>query len=109
MKVLFLPEVREYLNEVSHIMYEKDYFGFIESSEKYMDELINDIIATLPNRQKKVAPPYFERYGKKILYSLFRKNKTTQWYVFFSVYDNGKEVVYLVRHVSNNHVIAQFL
>ena len=50
MKVLFLPEVREYLKEVSQIMYGKDYFSFPESSEKYIEDLINDITTTLCNR-----------------------------------------------------------
>lgn len=52
MEVLFIAGSKEYLNEVSHIVYKKDYFGFIESAEKHMDELINNIITTLPNRQK---------------------------------------------------------
>lgn len=30
-------------------------------------------------------------------------------YGFFNVYDVGGETVYLVRYISNNHVIAQHL
>ena len=57
MKVLAIPEVRKYLYDLSLILYEKDYF---ETAEKYVDELFYDINTTLANRQKKIAPPYFE-------------------------------------------------
>lgn len=109
MKVLFLPEVRDYLKEVSLAMYEKDYFGFLEFAEKYIDELIYDIVTTLPFRQKKPAPEYFSKYGENLLYSIFPKNKNTSWYVFFNIFDDNGKTIYLVSYISNNHVIAQFL
>ena len=42
-------------------------------------------------------------------YASFRKNKETQWYVFFNTYRQDGEIIYLIRYISNNHVIAQFL
>jgi hypothetical protein len=68
-------------------LYENGYFGFLESSEKYMEELVNDIITTLPNRQKRIAPPHFKKYGEKFFFSVFKKNRTTQWYAFFNLYE----------------------
>jgi hypothetical protein len=109
MKILVLPEVRQYFNELSQILYEKDYFGYLEASEKYVEDLFEAIKTTLPNRKKCYAPSYFERYGKDMYYSVFRKNKHTLWYVFFNIYEDERELIYLVRHISNNHVIAQFL
>ena len=93
MKVLAIPEVRQYLYELSLILYEKDYFSYFETAEKYVDELFYDINTTLANRQKKIAPPYFEKYGKNLLYAVFKKNKTTQWYVFFNVYEDNSELI----------------
>ncbi|MDR3188191.1 MAG: hypothetical protein LBT94_03280 [Prevotellaceae bacterium] len=109
MKVLVLPEVRQYFSELSPLLYEKGYFGFLEAAEKYVGELFEDIKTTLPTRQKRHAPFYFERYGKDMYYSVFRKSRHTQWYVFFSIYENNGELIYLVRYISNNHIIAQFL
>jgi hypothetical protein len=109
MKVLVLPEVRQYLNELSQILYEKDYFGYLETAERYVEELFEAIKTTLPNRQKHYAPLYFERYGKGMYYSVFRKNKHTQWYVFFNIYEDEGALIYLVRYISNNHVMAQLL
>lgn len=109
MKVLFLPEVRLYFQELQDILFEKEYFGFEESAVQYVRDLIFDIEATLPERVSKIAPPYFNRYGKELRYASFRKNRNTQWYVFFNKYRENGEVIYLVRYISNNHMIAQYL
>ena len=68
-----------------------------------------DIKTNLPLKLKKPAPPYFDRYGKKMLYSTFQKNKATQWYVFFNVYQKDGEITFIIRYISNNHVTAQHL
>ena len=109
MRIIFLPEALDYFNELSTILYEKNYFGFEETALKYVDDLMDDIKITLPKRPKRPAPSYFDRYGKKMFYAIFRKNKATQWYVFFNIYKTKKELIYLVRYISNNHVVAQYL
>lgn len=110
MKVLFLPEVENYLFELTEILYKKEYFGFKEGAVKYVIDLENDIKANLNTKIKRPAPPYFDRYGNKMLYSIFPKNKATEWYAFFSVYKNDQgEIIYLVRYISNNHLVAQYL
>jgi hypothetical protein len=79
-----------------------------ETAIQYAEDLFKDIADTLPTRVKKNAPAYFTQYGKDMFYAVFQKNKHTQWYVFFNIYANSGETVYLVRYISNNHVIAQF-
>lgn len=44
MKVIALPEVREYFSELIHILYKKEYFGFEENAQKYVEELFLDIL-----------------------------------------------------------------
>jgi hypothetical protein len=78
MKVLFLPEVRDYFRELSQLLYEKNYFGFEEAAIRYATDLFNDIADTLPAKVKKNAPAYFDRYGKGMFYAVFKKNKRTQ-------------------------------
>jgi len=109
MNVIFSPEVEEYLFELTEILYEKGYFGFKESAVQYVKDLISDIRANLPTSVKRTAPDYFSKYGSKLLFSMFKKSKTTQWYVFFNLYEDRGELTYLVRYVSNNHIIAQYL
>jgi hypothetical protein len=109
MKVLFLPEVEDYLFELIEVLYRKGYFGFEESAVKYIKSLEGDIRTNLFSKRRRPAPPFFNRYGEKLLYSVFAKSRTTQWYVFFNVYQDNGETVFVVRYISNNHVIAQFL
>ena len=109
MKVIATRKVRQYLSELVYKLYEKEYFGFEDSARKYVKGLVDDIRADLPFKVKKPAPPYFDRYGKDMWYASFRKNKGTQWYVFFTVYRKDDELVYLVRYIANNHTVSQYL
>ncbi len=109
MKVVFLPEVEDYLIDLSELLHKKDYFGFKENAVRYISDLVLEIETSLHKRIKKTAPPYFDRYGKGMQYATFRKNKNTQWFVFFSTYESKNELIYLIRYISNNHVDSHHL
>lgn len=109
MKVVILPEVLDYFEDLMEILYQKEYFGFRVSARKYVTELIEEIEAYLPIVQQKTAPKYFDRYGKNMNYAVFCKNKRTSWYVFFTTYEVENEKIYLVRYIANNHTVAQYL
>ena len=108
-KVIALPIVYEYLENLVTILYENGYFGLRESAHKYVDELFDDITTTLPTKQHRPAPKYFDKYGKGMKYAVFKKNKRTNWYAFFKTYCKNGELLYVVRYIANNHVIAQYL
>lgn len=59
MKVVILPEVIDYLLELSDILYEKRYFGFEETAIKYTDELFEAIKNELPYQTPKIAPDFY--------------------------------------------------
>jgi hypothetical protein len=107
MKVLFLPEIEKYLYELVEILYQKEYFGFRESATKYVRELVIEIIEFLPDKPKKIASDYFSRYGKNMFYTSFKRSRNTQWYVFFTIYE--EEEIYLVRYIGTNHTCSQYL
>ena len=110
MRVIFLPEVHDYLDSLIPILYEKEYFGFEDAAVKYIDELVDDIMINLPVKLKKVAPKHFtDQFGKGLYYAAFRKNKRTQWYAFFIIYQMDGETYYQIRHIENNHTAAQYL
>jgi len=71
--------------------------------------VIFNIEKDLPLCLHKPAPAYFDKYGKNMKFTWFRKNKNTIWYVFFETYWENGETIYLVRYVANNHTIAQYL
>jgi len=109
MKIIAIPEVERFLENLKQILFEKEYFSFEEDAQKYVDDLFLDIKTNLPIKSHKPAPKHFDKYGKGMKYASFRKNKGTTWYAFFNKYlDNGK-TVYLVRYIANNHLIAQYL
>ena len=109
MNISFLPKVLDYLEYLVIILFEKDYFSFLDNSERYVAELVDDIKKNLPIKQYKPAPKYFDKYGKGMKYAVFRKSKHTCWYVFFKTYEKKGETFYLIRYIANNHVIAQYL
>ena len=109
MRVIILPEVLDYLEELVEVLYKKGYFSYENSSLSYVVELYDEIIADLLSKLHKNAPQYFDKYGKGMKYAGFRKNKRTMWYVFFKIYRQNGENVYLIRYISNNHVVAQYL
>ena len=80
-----------------------------EAAIDYSEKLFRDIHANLHRKVKKGAPAYFKRYGTDIFYSSFKRSKHTVWYVFYSVHSIDGETVYLVRHLTNNHIIARYL
>ena len=109
MNVIALPEVQQSLQSLKNILFEQEYFGFEESSQKYVDDMFDDILLTLPIRTHRPAPAYFNKYGKGLYYAVFPKNKQTQWYAFFKIYRENGELYYQVCHIANNHTVAQYL
>jgi hypothetical protein len=107
--VLFMPEVRRYFIDLVQILYNNGYFSFLDTSQKYVKDLFDDIETNLPTKQHKTAPPYFNKYGENMKYAVFKKNKRTAWYAFFDTYEETDEIFYLVRYINNNHMIAQHL
>jgi hypothetical protein len=117
MKVLILPEVEEYLEDLGQVLYEKEYFGFEEEAIEYVEDLVYDIKKNLPILQHKPAPAYFHRFvtnieqAENLEYAVFKKNRRTSWYVFFTTYENEQngDDIFLVRYIGNNYTVAQHL
>ena len=97
------------MEDLAEILYEKGYFSYGETAFNYVLELYDDIVSHLPSHQQKPAPKHFDKLGKGMRYASFRKSKHTTWYVFFNIYSKNKETIFLVRYISNNHVIAHYL
>lgn len=74
-KVVALPEIREYFKELIHILHEKEYFGFEENAIEYVESLFEDIKTTLPQRSKKQAPAYFPGMEKICIIHLSKRIK----------------------------------
>lgn len=108
-KVLFLPEVVDQFLELAEVLHNNGYLSFKEVAIDYAEQLFKDIQMNLHLKVKKDAPSHFERYGPGLFYSSFPKNRHTTWYVFYSIHEVDGEVIFLVRYLGNNHVIAHHL
>ena len=104
-EIVYAKEVEQFLDELLIILFEKGYFGFPDSAKSYVDKLLDYVkrnIGILPGRD---APKYFSRYAKNMKYIIYRANQSTEWYVFYQQYGT----IFLIRHITNNHVAAQYL
>ena len=107
MKVIVLRKVVAYLENLIQVLYDEEYFSYKEVSRNYVKELYAEIEKQLPTKLHKPAPEYFEKYGKGMYYAVFKKSKRTSWYVFFRMYRKGNEIIYQIRYIANNHIVAQ--
>ncbi|MDO5522604.1 MAG: hypothetical protein Q4G48_00995 [Bacteroidia bacterium] len=106
MQIVYREEVELYLSDLIAILYEKEYVGFSESAQIYVQKLRKEIEKALPIAIRKKAPDYFSRYGKDMWYIHVRTNSRTTWYAFFSLLPND---LYIVRHITNNHAAGHLI
>lgn len=105
MKVAYHPQVIDFLEQLTFSLYEKGYFGFYDSACDYVDKMIDFIDSNINVNRPVKAPPYFDRFGKNMLYITYQPNNQTTWYIFFNVNHNR----YLIRYITNNHVSGHLL
>jgi len=103
-EIIFSEKVELYLDELMQLLFEEGYFGFPDSAKLYVDNLISyaeKYIGMLPG---KAAPEYFQHFGQNMKYITYQANKRTSWYIFYQ----ERNHIYLIRHITNNHVAAQY-
>lgn len=96
-EIAFKNEVLLFLDELIISLVEKEYFGFIESAEAYVNHLYDAILKNLPKPNPHKTPEQLIHYGK--YYIKIKANRRTTWYVFFEHSQNR----YLVQFITNNH------
>ena len=93
-KIIVLPEVIYQLNKLVNILYDKEYFGFVDSAFDYADSIYN-FIFEIPNNPHKQASN--NKLG--VFYSSYKANRNTTWYISFDKEDDR----YIVQNITNNH------
>jgi hypothetical protein len=94
-KVKILNSVRLEIDNFITLFYDEEYFGFLESSEDYVNR-IYDFIYTIPSLRSKKTKNI--RYGEN--YCSYKANTNTTWYIVFDIEDEE----YLVRFITYNHL-----
>ncbi len=104
MTIVFSKEVENYLFNLMEVLYNKEYFSYYETSNKYVSKLIKEIKTTIHLKQKHNTPFNLKKHG--LYYKKFSINKGTSWVVFYN-YSKG---TYYINYISNNHAPdAEFL
>ena len=95
MEKIIVSEIVKYkLDELIKILYDEEYFGFKQSAEDYVHDIIEFIYAvpTLPRKNTKK-----NRYGN--FYCTYKHSNNTSWYITFD-FENE---TYLIKNIANNH------
>lgn len=97
-KIEILPEVIDFLNELTELLFYKEYFGFEDSAQFYVQKIYDFFEYDLLNFPHKSTPKKLKKFGSN--YAFYRPNDRTTWYIFFEKSNNR----YLITHLTNNHI-----
>lgn len=96
--VQYLPEIELFLNKLSDVLFEKNYFSYLQYSENYVEELTNFIEQNISNYSHKDTPKKLIKFGTNYLF--YKANNRTTWYIFFEKQDHR----FLITYITNNHI-----
>jgi hypothetical protein len=102
--IKYHKDVLKYLDELSDILIDAEYFSSYDASYQYVEDLVNYVEKNIAIQSYKFAPSHFSKYGSNLLYITYRRNRQTTWYVFFQKFDS----FYFIRYITNNHIVAKY-
>lgn len=80
-KIFYKPEVENYINELILILYNDNYFSYLENAIAYKDKIIDFIEVNISSFPSKPTP--LELYNLGSNYIFYKSNPRTTWYIFF--------------------------
>ncbi|SKB98194.1 hypothetical protein SAMN05660477_02205 [Soonwooa buanensis] len=95
--IILQSNVIDYLEELVLTLFQKEYFGFEEDAQKYVQRIYDFIEYNLPIFPFKNTPENLLELGSK--YIFYKANTNTTWYIFFENLGNR----YLVTFITNSH------
>lgn len=96
-KVIYTPQVIKYLDELVHVLYKKEYFGFIETAEDYVIKIYDSVSDIIKTAHHKMTPKNLQYLGSH--YIFYKSNTRTTWYIFFE----KRATDFLITGIINNH------
>ena len=103
--VVFSENVKFTFYELIDILYQKEYFGFLDEAKEYVSEIEQYFRTEIPKLHRlglsKKAKPYFRKYGENLYFASYRRNQTrTTWYAFYEIFGTN---FFKVVHITNNY------
>lgn len=96
-KVFLRKDVTDFLEELIFRLFQKEYFGFRESAQEYVQKIYDFIEFSLPLAPHKKTPERLVSFGSH--YVFYKANSNTTWYIFFEKNENR----FLVTFITNSH------
>ena len=95
--LIYQNNVLDFFNDLTYKLFDLEYFGFVESSENYIDRIVDFVEENIQNFPKRKTPLKLKRFGNN--YIFFKINLRTTWYIFFEEQNN----IFLITYILNNH------
>ena len=93
----FQNNVLNYFDTLIFVLFENEYFGFVESSEEYINRIVDFIYSNINSFPSKKTPTELQKFAAN--YIFYKINPRTTWYIFFEKQNND----YFITHIMNNH------
>lgn len=94
--ILFPKEVIDFLDELLHILYEKNYFSYKSSASEYVLKIYDFIEANITNFPHKKTPVTLKRLGSH--YIFYKPNQKTTWFIFFEKQGNTFRITTIINN-----------
>ena len=85
--------VLEYFDDLIYALFEDEYFGFVESSETYVNKIIDFIYENHQTFPSKTTPKQIKSLGSN--YIFYKINPRPTWFIFFE----KKAAIFLVTNI----------
>lgn len=79
--IKFSPDVIFYINRLTIKLFEKEYFGFLESAIEYKDKIIEFIEINIKTFPSKTTPIKLQYLGSRYIY---KPNQRITWYIYLA-------------------------
>jgi len=95
--VQFQNNVLNFFDDLIYTLFENEYFGFVESSEEYVNKIVDFIYANILIFPSKKTPLQLKQFGSN--YIFYKINPRTTWFIFFEKQNNN----FFISKILNNH------
>ena len=96
-KIIYIPEVEIYLEDLVDILFYEEYFGFEDAAQNYAEKIVHFIEEGIETFPAKKTPKELKNFGQN--YIFYKSTQRTTWYIFFEQIDNN----YLITNIINSN------
>ncbi len=96
-KIIYIPEVEIFLEDLVDILFYEEYFGFEDAAQSYAEKIVHFIEQDIQNFPARKTLEILKNFGSN--YIFYKSTQRTTWYVFFEQSNNN----YLITNIINSN------